>query len=293
MKNLLFLLVLLSASVSAQTEITELKSDLNFYADAMINAFEPENRMRAGDKFSELFSEYCETQKEGIIDLSFLKFIMVLTSEDSLFSVATWQVQLDNNEYAYNGYIFQKDRPYVELQSAGSLNQDVAYETHTPDDWYGALYYKMQKFNETDYLIFGYNVLGEFTKSKVADVLRINDSGITFGAEIFQNKEDTLTYDSKIVIEYSADASVNLNFNPGMNMIVHDHLINRMGRLPNQGPTNVPDGTYEGYAFTDGKWMYQEKLFNHSYGNDNAPRPEPLLDNRKNPTRKKGTKKRK
>ena len=46
-----------------------------------------------------------------------------------------------------------------------------------------------------------------------------------------------------------------------MQLIVHDHLIRRMGRIAGQGPVNLPDGSYEGYMFDNGKWMYKEKLF--------------------------------
>ncbi|MBT8189180.1 MAG: hypothetical protein KJO29_02030, partial [Bacteroidia bacterium] len=74
-------------------------------------------------------------------------------------------------------------------------------------------------------------------------------------------------------------ATLQLNYNPGLKLIIHDHLIQRIGRIPGQGPVFLPDGTYEGYEFIEGIWMYREKIYDHTY--DAAPRPKPVLGNKK------------
>jgi hypothetical protein len=143
-------------------------------------------------------------------------------------------------------------------------------------EWYGCLYYNLRKQNDDSYLVFGFDASTALENRKIADVLTIKDDEVTLGSEIFEDKNNKGSYANRLVLDYASDANVNLNYNPSLKMIVHDHLIKRMGRLPGQGPVDLPDGSYEGYSYHDGKWIYKEKIFNHTY--DEAPRPKPVLD---------------
>jgi hypothetical protein len=265
-------------TLSAQDMDQSLKTDLKFYGDIMYSAENPVHRARAAQVFNQMVDDYVSEQSAYNCDLSFIDQVTAITPQDSSFTIYTWQVELKDKNYDYFGYIFHQDKPYEKLVSQSILDKSMQYETHDAGDWYGALYYNILNIADGEYLIFGFNANGEFNNAKVADILTFENDKALLGKEIFQDAEDTLTYKSKLVISYSEDASVNLNFNPSMDMIVLDHLMQRIGRLPGQGPTYLPDGTYEGYAYNDGKWMYKRKLFNHSYGKDNAPRPKPVLN---------------
>lgn len=278
MRLLFSLAILFSVSLSAQDMDHALKTDLMFYGDVMYSADNPSHRARAAYAFNEMVSDYIAKQDSYNCDLSFIDQVTSITPEDSLFTIYTWQVELEDKAYEYFGYIFHRDKPYEKLVSKSGLDKSMQYETHDANSWYGAIYYNILNVADDEYLIFGFNANGEFNNAKVADILTFENDKLLLGKEIFQDAEDTLTYNSKLVISYSEDASVNLNFNPSMNMIVLDHLMQRIGRLPGQGPTFLPDGTYEGYAYNEGRWTYKRKLFNHSYGNDNAPRPKPVLN---------------
>ena len=63
-------------------------------------------------------------------------------------------------------------------------------------------------------------------------------------------------------------------------MIVFDHLIPRMGRLPGQGQTMLPDGSYVGYKWDGEYFNYIEKIYHETQAE--APFPSPILgsDNR-------------
>lgn len=278
MKVYLIIICCLPFVLIAQDMNIDIKSDLIFYGDVMTSAEAPINRQRAATIFNQLLEDYLTDQPSNNVDLSFVKQLSHTVPEDSLFSIYTWQVELDDNNFDYHGYVFYNDKPHQKLISRSTFDSSIKYTKHSAQDWYGALYYNIVKYSEGEYLLFGYNGNGEFNNAKVVDILSIQGDKLVLGKEIFQDPEDTLTYNNKIYISYSEDASVNLNYNPGLDMIVHDHLIQRIGRMPGQGPTNLPDGTYEGYAYANGKWMYKKKLFDHSYGNNNAPRPKPVLN---------------
>jgi len=57
------------------------------------------------------------------------------------------------------------------------------------------------------------------------------------------------------------------------------HLIERISRVPGQGKTMVPDGSYIGFEKKDGYWDYVDKIATEVM--DAAPRPKPVLDERK------------
>ena len=278
MKYSFLILLVIPIFIFGQDINPDTKADLIFYADVMTNADLPENRKRAANNFNQLIEDYLLQNNSQNIDLSFVRQLSNVISEDSLVSIYSWQVELDNKNYDYHGYISYNDQAYEKLVANSPFDRSMRYMTHSPVDWYGALYYNIVKFDTGEYLLFGYNATGEYNNAKVVDVLTFEGDNIVLGKEIFQDPEDTLTFNNKIFISYSEDASVNLNYNPGLEKIVHDHLIQRIGRIPGQGPTYLPDGTYEGYYLDNGKWMYKEKLFDHSYGENNAPRPKPVLN---------------
>ncbi len=70
-----------------------------------------------------------------------------------------------------------------------------------------------------------------------------------------------------------------VNYNPGMEMIVFDNLIVKMSRIPGQGETLVPDGSYVGYVWENDIWNRIDKIATEVM--DEAPRPQPILDKRK------------
>ena len=285
MKYLAFFFLLSAFTLSAQDN--DLYEDLSFYGDVMVNAVEAQHRERAATQFNRLFDKLIDENDMGIVDLSRINYVSQIYAPDSSFSMVTWYVALEDFKYSYYGCFMQNGKPPVMLTQSSAFNKSMQYEFHDAEFWYGALYYNLIESGPGEYLIFGYNANGEFENAKVADYLIVDEQGFSLGKEVFQDKEDPSLNLTKLFVTYSADASVNLNYNAGMNMIVHDHLQQRMGRLPNQGPTFVPDGTYEGYVFQEGKWVYKEKLFDHSYGEDNAPRPKPVLDKRKEGRNKK------
>lgn len=252
------------------------KQELAFYADVMINAVEANHRMRAANEFHALFNKYLN---EGNTDnnFDFLKFIPVITPEDSTFQLISWAVQSDDFQYEHFAYVIKPDKSFITFEDKNELSPELSYEQIAHDDWYGAMYYNVSKFGD-NYLIFGKDASSEFINKKVLDVLTITDEGATLGKPIFEDREELGTYKNRICLSYSSDAAVNLHYHPGLEMIVNDHLIKRMGRLPGQGPTYLPDGSYEGYALENDVWKYKEKLYTHSYGKNNAPRPKPILN---------------
>lgn len=257
------------------------KKNLFFYGDVMLNALEYENRALAGEKFYDSFKTLLDNGNAFELAQGDIKTVSILSGDENEFKLISWQVKHLPHASKCYGFIVYPDGSFVELENQDNSLSDLEYEQLDKKNWYGALYYNLLKISADQYLIFGYKEIDQFRNAKILDVLNVGKGAITFGDEIFEDKEDLGTYLNRVVLIYSNDAGVNLNYNPGLEMIVHDHLVQRMGQLEGQGPVNVPDGTYEGYIFDNDKWKYKEKIYTHSYGENNAPRPKPVLNNKK------------
>ena len=265
-------------SISAQesTDAQNLDANLKFYADVMINALEPSSRIRAAAEFDKLFQSYLETEAPFTEERDFHKFISVLEAPKQEFKLVSWLIKGEEEQYDFRGYLVRKDGRTIPFTRDGNLAEDLAFSTSTDKDWYGCLYYKLMKTDKKNsFLVFGYDPNGLYDNQKIIDVITVNDDGVDFGKEMFEDKENKGTFMNRLVLRYSSDAAVTLNYDEKLKMLVHDHLQSVMGFQDGQGPTMIPDGTYEGYYLKDGRWLYKEKLFNHVY--EEAPRPQPVF----------------
>ncbi len=258
-------------------------NDLTFYCDVMINADDPDHRIYAQNKFNRLFKEALDDEGSYENDFSNLKWISQLNDTIYGFRIFSWELKKANNEYAHFGVIQMKDGTCYTLSNERTDLVDLDYMDVGPESWYGALYYAMYPFEsngERAFLLCGYNAYSEFNKVKFADVLHFVDGKPVFGKSIFKTSDEGTRRDikSRLILQYSSDAAVTLRFNEGLNMLVHDHLITRMGRMPGQGPTNLPDGSYVGWKLNNGQWVYVEKIYDQV--SEEAPRPKPVLDKR-------------
>ena len=215
-----------------------------------------------------------------------LKSVSILYPPDSTFRVFTWQLYVDVDDYRYYGAI-QMNSPDLKLYPLIDRSFEVEapeQDILSPEKWYGALYYNIRQFDTPvgrKYLLFGFDGFSFFNKRKLIDVLSLQDGKAIFGAPAFVEtnpKTGQRTVRNRLVKEYSAEASFKLNFDETYDMILFDHL-ETLGGSYNQGMTNVPDGTYEGYKLENGQWAWVEQLPTQTL--EEAPRPEPVLDGRK------------
>jgi hypothetical protein len=133
------------------------------------------------------------------------------------------------------------------------------------------------------YLLYGVNKWSALEYKKMIDVLFFSKEGTPyFGRKIFKKEEkgEIDVFYPRLVFTYSADARMSLNYNEEMDMIIHDNLIPRLSRIDDLSRTLVPDGSYTAWKKNgDQHWVMIDKLENQIM--DTAPRPTPILDQRK------------
>ncbi|GAB4497177.1 MAG: hypothetical protein OHK0019_30290 [Saprospiraceae bacterium] len=212
-----------------------------------------------------------------------LKSVSILAPPDSSFRIFTWQLFVNDSSYRYYGAIQMNSKElklFPLIDRSDEMDERPVYETLSPEKWYGALYYNLRQFDTkegTKYLLFGYDAYAFFEKRKVIEVLSFDAAGKpVFGAPVF-DKPGAKMDEFRMMFEYSAEASVRVNWDEQYQMVLFDHLIpwpSPFGR----GISFVPDGSYDGLRLEKGRWKFIDKVFNDSQ--EEAPRPEPVLDSR-------------
>ncbi len=273
----------------SQEQIASLKTredTLALLAYGIVNDSFPDLRFAATRKFIPSLVEALKTPNSFHYPFERLQSVSIQYPKDSSFRIFTWQLYVDTAEYHYYGAI-QLNSPELKLfplrDRTESIPGDVQQATLSPDQWFGTLYYNIQQAEhnkEKYYVLFGYDAFSFFRKRKVMDVLSFKDGQPVFGAPVFvhqQKNKSPVTFNRR-VLTYSSAATVRLNYDETLGIIIYDNLIEMPG-LHGEGNNYFPDGSYQGYKLDKGLWMHIDNVFTQTQ--EVAPRPYPVLDNRK------------
>ncbi|MCB0706589.1 MAG: hypothetical protein KDC34_14845 [Saprospiraceae bacterium] len=252
---------------------------------AIINDSFPENRFGATQKLIPTLVAALKTPNSFNYDFGRTQSISIQYPQDSTFRVFSWQLYVDVDDYRYYGAI-QMNTGQLKLFPLIDRSFELLepeQQVLGPDQWYGALYYNLKEFKTQEgpmYLLFGYDGLSFFNRRKIVDVLSFVDGKPQFGSPVFLEftSEGGMKLRNRLVLEYSAEASIKLNYDELLGGIVFDHLIAYGGGVPGTAPQYLPDGSYEGYKLDNGIWMHVPKIFDQI--SEEAPRPEPIFDDK-------------
>lgn len=296
MKKLLIALLVIGFGITSQAQtdkiteadlkvLQEFEDTLGVCGFLVVNDSLPENRFATCKKLITTLVQALKVRNSFHYPFEQLRTVSIQYPPDSTFRIFTWQLYVDVDDYRYYGAI-QMNTPDLKLYPLIDRSFEVEseeYDILTPEKWYGALYYNVRQFDTAEgrkYLLFGFDGNSLFNKRKLIDVLSFNGEKPVFGAPVFSEKDEETgseTVRNRIVKEYSAEASFKMNYDETWGLIIFDHLT-AIGGSYGQGPAMVPDGTYEGYKLENGRWNWVKSVWNETM--DEAPRPEPVLDNR-------------
>ncbi len=272
------------AIVNEYEEIKTLEDTLARLSYLVVNDSLPENRFGACREFIKLLVKTLKHENSFDYPFNRLNSISIQYPQDSSFRIFTWQLYKDVDEYHYYGAI-QMNTPELVLYpliDRSEQVESVEYDIIPADKWYGSLYYNLREFDSQEgkkYLLFGFDGYSFFNKRKIIDVLSFQNGKPVFGAAVFvhQKEDSPPRTKNRVLLEYTADVAIRLNYDVAMEMILFDHLRESGGNYSGQGVTYVPDGTYEGYKLDGGYWVHVDKVFHEVM--EDAPRPMPVFDN--------------
>ena len=250
---------------------------IEFYADVMINADRPEHRVLASEAFAEKFGEELAQEESFTLDFAEIPWISIQYPEDSTFRSITWQIDEGEGKYSYHGYLQSNEGDLYTMagkrgRSTARSNDELSFS-----QWKGGLIYKILTLPTASdqYYLLSYSAIDEYTKVKTLEPIRFEEGTVILGRKgLFDERPEAGSLTARLALQYSMDANAGITYDETSRRLVFDNLVVVQGRMPGQGPTTVPDGSYKAFEYSpEGRWTYIEKLF--SQWNEG-----PLEDNR-------------
>lgn len=270
MKNILFVLLIISNNISAQKVSKELISEyedtLKVMAHIIMNGENENIKIKANNNFKITLKEVLQYERSFNYPFDSLKTISIKKSSDNNLRIFTWILKKDNGSYEYFGFIHYKNRSKkrYEVFSLNDNSENIRRpenEQLDNDNWYGALYYDIiyiKKKGRKYYTLLGWDGNNDVSTKKIIDVMYISGkSKIKFGASIFKSGKNTT---KRFIIEYNATSTISVNYNKEDKKILFDNLIPMRKDLQGLYEYYVPDGTYNALEYKNGKWILKDNV---------------------------------
>jgi len=243
------------------------------------------DRMRSDSLFIRTFVRTLQTPGSFYYPFENVEGISVKYPPDSSFRIFTWNL-------VFNTY-YSRQRGAIQLPGKnGELKlfplRDVSEFTAAPQDsvrdanhWIGAVYYNIIETSYQDkkyYTLFGIDYNNAMSSKKWIEVLSFNSKQQpVFGGPFFVYSKDSVKKapQYRYEMEFKKDARILLNYVPDLEMILVDHLISE-SEEPENPWTFIPDGDYEGFKWTNGKWLHVDKVFTEKLKDGEFPMPDPI-----------------
>ena len=263
------------------------------YAKAMIFADDAAARFRADSIFIKRLVKTLSIPGSFYYPFDSIKTVSKLYPLDSAFRIFTWQLQKDESYFRQYGVIQMRTNdgspkffPLYDESDFASVPTD---EVRNNKNWIGAIYYQvtMKEYKGRKYYtLFGFDDNDFVSTKKWIEILTFNENNEpVFGGEYFVYKDEAikpLNPVSRFCLEYKKDARIRMVYDPELDLIVFDHLVSESNE-ENKKYTLIPDGDYEGFKWTNGKWVHVDKIFQEQKLKDGqAPLPAPILDDKGN-----------
>ncbi|MFN5008919.1 MAG: hypothetical protein ACK5EZ_06040 [Bacteroidota bacterium] len=278
--------------------LVQKEDSLKYHGNIIVNGEFAEQRFRADSHFTRILVRALQIPYSFYHSFDSLITISRLYSPDSSFRIFTWQLSKDENTFRRHGAIQMNTKdgslklyPLIDRSSL-IINQA---DTITNNEWWiGAIYYKILLHKIVDrnyYTLLGYDENNRLSTRKIIEILSFDAMNRpVFGSNIFDFSKDKAqkTPQSRYWIEYKKDAQASIKFDQELDLLIYDHLISETNEI-NRKETYVPDGDYEAFKWTNGKWLHIEKPFDNKLEDGQAPVIKPVTES-KIPVKKSGKK---
>jgi len=238
------------------------EDSLTFLGKKFINDDNDLERKNANYAFIKTLVNALKIPNSFLYPFDSVKSVSIVNSPDNRFRIISWPIANEDGSYRFYGTI--------QINTGGNLVMyplnDYSPLIKNPEDsvtdnkkWFGAEYYKIIPIYTPKlyYVLLGWK--GNTVKStkKVIEILSFKDNKPVLGMPIFDCNGKTR---SRIIFEYTRQASMLLRYVPEQNLIVFDHLSPPDPKLKNDHSTYGPDLSYDGYREKNGRWVYVDNL---------------------------------
>ncbi len=199
-------------------QMQQYQSDLVLLFDQAFGAPTDNERYHANESAMQMLAEALATENSFRWQWDFGNRVSVLTAPDKKFRIFTWPIVNDAGEYECFGFVQalnERTKEYDVTQlsdrSVDIVNRQE--EVLGPDRWYGAVYQELiltTHEGRTFYTLLGWSGVDRLTQRKVIEPICFKSGGSTpqFGQNVFRREQNV----RRVVLEYKADAMVNLSY---------------------------------------------------------------------------------
>lgn len=292
MRTILFAILLSPIALSAQIKEADLAklqtAEMNLRDMALAFATAPTDTDAINLNYQFIPQLVTALKVENSFEYPFdsLVNIVIHYPDDRSFRVITWQLQLRSGIHRYFGAIQMKSKELELIPLVDKTDKIRSPEDTTLDAkcWYGGVYYKIlqTKHKGTTYYTFlGYDGNDLWSHKKFIEVWTLDKGKFVMGVPVFeltdeyqQNRPENIT---RFIHEFKFDAKLPMNWSEEDNMIVFGHTIPEQEEASELGFSRVPDGTYDGFKWENGKWVLYENIYDMSPQRKDPPTPNPVL----------------
>jgi len=192
--------------------------------------------------------------------------LSILAAPDKSFKLFNWVMPKENGSFDYFAYLQfynkrSKELQFINLKDVSAHMDDEQLKILKDGEWFGALYSEIihNSFNKKDYYtLVGWDGNNEFTTKRIIEILHFKkDKSPVFGAPIIKMNDGTR---SRMVMEYAKKTSTNISYNEDSEYIVFDQLEPMEGAEKGMYEFYVPNLSYDGLTFKNGKWRLVQNI---------------------------------
>lgn len=273
MRFLIFsFIILFTVDLPAQNiRVFRAKEDsLKIYSSRIINDAALKGRIEADSMFTRVLVRSLKMPNSFNYKFDSLTTLSIIYPPDNSFRLFTWQLAVSENMVRQHGAIQMKTIdgslklfPLIDKSDRILSSGDTIT---SKDAWLGAIYYKIIETtagNKKLYTLLGFDANNFRSDKKIIEVLHFENGQPVFGGNFFDVPPlaaNSTFKPARIIIEFKKDASPRLMYDEEEKIIVLEHLISESNDEKKKY-TLVPDGDFHGFAWKNGKWVFQNKVF--------------------------------
>lgn len=264
---LLFILIpFFAKSQTAGLSLHQYEDSLKNLGKTITNDTLESNRIQANYTFIKTLTS--ALKQKGSFNYNFSQLndiISVKTSDDRKFKIFTWFVYLNNGSFRYYGAIQMNNPEKLELIPLIDGTPEIVDPENVvlpSNKWLGAVYYDIIPVSGKNpyYILLGWKGQDTETSSKIFEPLSFKGGNAFFGMPVVQNEPSDKQYLHRKIFTYNSNASILLRYLKNEKTFVFDHLVPQDSKFKDVKKQYIPDLSYDGYKFRNGKWNYVENL---------------------------------
>lgn len=269
-KRLLFTLLAIFTFFNCFAQFAQKeRAALNRYQDSLknlgvtfVNDSDELARKNANYTFIKTLVSALKISNSYFFKFDSLKTLSIINSPDNRFRIFSWHIANDDGSYRFYGAIQMNTGDALKLYPLDDYTPLITNPEDTVTDntkWYGAQYYTIIPVQGSNphYVLLGWKGYTDRSTKKVIDVLSFKNNKPVMGMPVFASKERKR---SRVVFQYTRQASMLLRYIPGENLIVFDNLAPPDKKSKDKPETFGPDLSYNGYRLKNGRWDLVEDL---------------------------------